>query len=173
MESETRKMENNKNGNRVSDLLLTTAFVLTVLLLLSIISYWLGKPERPSWVSALNDEIDKKTESYWLGNLGTIATDYAGNSYRVTIFDSQMLMIYDNVILAQAAPNNVLPTNVMTLTELIESASYCYGFAIRYASPSNIDSTGASLATNFRYISRQFKDDNGYTRFVRIGQSFT
>jgi len=158
-----------KSRQRVSDLLLITAFVLAVLVVLSVISYWISSPSRPSWVSTLQDEIDKKTESYWLGDLVAIQTDYSGSSYRVTVFDSQMKMLYDNAILALPA---ALPTGVMPLTELVESTALCYGFVSRTASATNIDSSGALLLNNYHYYCRQYKDSTGYTRFIRFGQSY-
>jgi len=158
-----------KSSRRFSDLLLITAFVIVVFTILSIISYWLSKPSRPSWVSTLEKEIDKKSEAYWLGDLATIQTDYTGSSYRVTVFDSQMKMLYDNAILALPAS---LPTGVMPLTELVESTALCYGFASRTASANNVDSTGALLSNNYHYYARQYKDYEGYTRYIRFGQSY-
>jgi hypothetical protein len=158
-----------KYNRRFSDLLLITAFVIVVFTILSIISYWLSKPSRPSWVGTLESEIDKKTEAYWLGDLATIQTDYTGSSYRVTVFDSQMKMLYDNAILALPAS---LPTGVMPLTELVESTALHYGFVSRNASASNVDSTGTLLLNNYYYYARQYKDSEGYTRFVRFGQTF-
>jgi hypothetical protein len=158
-----------KNSGRIGDLFLITAFVLAVLVILSIISYWLSTPARPSWVATLEKEIDNKPETYWLGDLMAIQTDYSGSSYRVTVFDSQMKMLYDNAILALPAS---LPTGVMPLTELVESTSLCYGFVSRTASANNIDSSGALLLNNYHYYCRQYKDSEGYTRFIRFGQTY-
>jgi len=58
------------------------------------------------------------------------------------------------------------------LTELVESASLCYGFVTRPASANNIDSTGALLLNNYHYYSRQYKDSTGYTRFIRFGETY-
>lgn len=149
--------------------MLITAFVLAILVVLSVVFYWLGSPSRPSWVATLQDEIDKKTEAYWLGDLVAIQSDYSGSSYRVTVFDSQMKMLYDNAILALPAS---LPTGVMPLTELVESTALFYGFVSRTASATNIDSSGALLLNNYNYYCRQYKDSTGYTRFIRFGQTY-
>lgn len=169
MYSYTKMDTEKKSSRRVSDLFLITAFVLAVLVVLSVISYWLSSPSRPSWVATLENEIDKKAESYWLGDLVAIQTDYSGSSYRVTVFDSQMKMLYDNAILALPA---ALPTGVMPLTELVESTALCYGFVSRTASATNVDSTGALLTNNYHYYCRQYKDSTGYTRFIRFGQTY-
>jgi hypothetical protein len=158
-----------RSRRRLSDLLLITAFVITVFIVISILSYWISKPSRPVWVATLQDEIDKKTEAYWLGDLVAIQSDYSGSSYRVTVFDSQMKMLYDNAILALPAS---LPTGVMPLTELVESTALCYGFVSRTASATNVDSSGALLLNNYNYYCRQYKDSAGYTRFIRFGQIY-
>lgn len=158
-----------RSRRRLSDLLLITAFVISVFIVISILSYWISKPSRPAWVTTLQDEIDKKTEAYWLGDLVAIQTDYSGSSYRVTVFDSQMKMLYDNAILALPAS---LPTGVMPLTELVESTALCYGFVSRTASATNVDSSGALLLNNYNYYCRQYKDSTGYTRFIRFGQTY-
>lgn len=154
---------------RLNDLFLITGFVIVVFTLLSLISYWLSRPSRPSWVKTLETELEKKAESYWLGDLAAIQTDYTGSAYRVTVFDSQMKMLYDNSILALPA---ALPTDVMPLTELVESTALCYGFVTRPASANNIDSIGALLLNNYHYYTRQYKDSTGYTRFIRFGETY-
>jgi hypothetical protein len=56
--------------------------------------------------------------------------------------------------------------------ELVESTALCYGFASRTASANNVDSTGALLSNNYHYYARQYKDYEGYTRYIRFGQSY-
>lgn len=154
---------------RLGDLFLITAFVIVVITFLTVISYWLSKPSRPDWLSKLEKEMDKKPESYWLGDLAAFQTDYSIYTYRVTVFDSQMKMLYDNAILALPAG---LPQLPLPLTELVESTALRYGFVSRKASANNIDSTGSLLLNNYRYYARQYKDSTGYTRFIRFGESF-